>query len=126
MNNNIENYYKNINKNIIDNYVNQYNLKNLLELTTNTDLYIFSKKRNNEWKLKEKRLLLKECEFKRKIKIGEINKELKNLSMKKNIIIDVKNKNNNILNDIEVIDTLIETIEKDYPTVENFIEMFSN
>ena len=125
-NNKIENYYKNINKNIINNYVKEYNLKNLLELTTITDLYIFSKKKNNEWKLKEKNLLIKECEYKRKIKIAEINKELKNLSKKKNIIVEVKKKNSNILNQIETIDNLINTIEKEYPNIENFIEKFSN
>lgn len=127
-NNNIENYYKNINKHIIDDYVTKYDLKNLLELTTMSDLYVFSKKKNNEWKLKEKKILLKECEYKRKIKIAEINKELKYLAKTKlKNIIDVKNKNNNILNDIETIDNLIETIENKYPIEENiFIEKFSN
>jgi len=44
-NNNIENYYKNIDKPIIDNYVNNCNLKNLLALSTITDLYLFTKKK---------------------------------------------------------------------------------
>lgn len=126
---NIENYYKNIEKPIINDFLYKYNLKNLLELTTITDLYVFSKKRKNEWKLKEKSLLLKECEHKRKIKIEEINNQIKYLAKNKskNIIVDIKNKNNNILSDIENIDILIETIEKEYPIIENnFLEIFSN
>ncbi len=126
---NIENYYKNIEKPIINDFLYKYNLKNLLELTTITDLYVFSKKRKNQWKLKEKSLLLKECEHKRKIKIEEINNQIKYLAKNKskNIIVDIKNKNNNILSDIENIDILIETIEKDYPIIENnFLEIFSN
>jgi hypothetical protein len=59
---NIENYYKNIDKPVINDYINNFNLKNLLELSTITDLYVFNKKKKNEWKLKDKRLLLKECE----------------------------------------------------------------
>ena len=126
---NIENYYKNIEKPIINDFLYKYNLKNLLELTTITDLYVFSKKRKNEWKLKEKSLLLKECKHKRKIKIEEINNQIKYLAKNKskNIIVDIKNKNNNILSDIENIDILIETIEKEYPIIENnFLEIFSN
>ena len=126
---NIENYYKNIEKPIINDFLYKYNLKNLLELTTITYLYVFYKKRKNEWKLKEKSLLLKECEHKRKIKIEEINNQIKYLAKNKskNIIVDIKNKNNNILSDIENIDILIETIEKEYPIIENnFLEIFSN
>ena len=42
---NIETYYKNIDKPVIDNYANDLNLKNLLALSTITDLYLFTKKK---------------------------------------------------------------------------------
>ena len=44
---NIENYYKNIDKPIINDYINNFNLKNLLDLSTITDLYVFNKKKKN-------------------------------------------------------------------------------
>ena len=44
-NKNIETYYKNISKPIIDNYVNNLNLKKLLSLSTTNDLYLFTKKK---------------------------------------------------------------------------------
>ena len=125
----IEKYYKNIDKPIINEYVNKYNLKNLLELTTITDLYVFTKKKNNEWKLKEKNKLLKECQMKRKLKIKEVKNTIQDIAKHKSttIINEVKNKNINILTDIENIDTLIDTIEKDYPTINiHFLEQFSN
>jgi hypothetical protein len=57
MNNKIENYYKNIDNPIINNYINNLNLKNLLELSTETNLYLFKKKKKS-WILKDKRILL--------------------------------------------------------------------
>lgn len=46
--NNIENYYKDIDKPTINNILNNNNLKNLLELSIITDLYIFKKKKKKE------------------------------------------------------------------------------
>jgi hypothetical protein len=129
---NIENYYKNIDKPVINDYINNFNLKNLLELSTITDLYVFNKKKKNEWKLKDKRLLLKECEHKRKKTIKEVTNSLnvltKNKSTETNKIIDeIKIKNNNLLSKIENIDSFIETIEKNYPTLsDEFIEVYTN
>ena len=41
---NLENYYKNIDKPIINDCLNKFNLKNLLELSTITNLYVFNNK----------------------------------------------------------------------------------
>lgn len=130
--NNLENYYKNINKPIINDCINKLNLRKLLELSSITKLNVFTSKKNKniEWKLKEKRILLKECDLIRKQKIKEVTESLSKLSKNKskNLLVEVKDKNNNLLNDIETIDTLIETIEKDYPLIEqnDFLEKFSN
>ena len=128
--NNLENYYKNIDKPIINDCLNKFNLKNLLELSTITDLYVFTKQKK-EWKLKEKKMLLKECNNKRKHKIKEvydcINELTKNKSNK--ILVEVKQKNNILFDEIERIDSFIEIIEKDYPEIEtiyHFLEKFSN
>ena len=128
---NIEKYYKDIDKPIVNNYINNFNLKNLLNLTTIIDLSAFTNKNKNrkkEWQLKDKRKLLKECEIKKKEKIKEATYTLTSLvtNKSKKVINDVKNKNETILNEIENIDTLIETIEKDYPNINLFLETFSN
>lgn len=130
--NSLENYYKNINKPIINECINNLNLKKLLELSSIAKLNVFTsnKNKNPEWKLKEKRILLKECDLIRKHKIKEVSVSLTKLSKNKskNLLLEVKDKNNSLLNDIETIDTIIETIEKDYPQIEknNFLEKFSN
>lgn len=130
--NSLENYYRNINKPIINECINNLNLKKLLELSSIAKLNVFTsnKNKNPEWKLKEKRILLKECDLIRKHKIKEVSKSLTKLSKNKsnNLLLEVKDKNNSLLNDIETIDTIIETIEKDYPQIEknNFLEKFSN
>ena len=127
---NIEKYYKDIDKPIVNNFINNFNLKNLLNLTTIIDLTVFTHKKKNkkEWQLKDKRKLLKECEIKKKEKIKEATDILTSLitNKSKKAIDDVKNKNETILNEIENIDTLIDTIEKDYPDINSFLETFSN
>ena len=128
-NNNIETYYKNIDKPVIDNCINNLNLKNLLALSTITDLYLFTKKKKNEWKLKDKRELLKECDIKRKKTIKEVSTSLNVLFKNKslNLVKEIKIKNNTLLNKIENIDSLIETIEKNYPILsDEYIEIYSN
>jgi len=125
--NDIENYYKNIDKPIINNFINNSSLKKLLKLSTVIDLYLFTKKKKNIWKLKDKRELIKECEFKRKKMIKEVSISLNNLSKGVNSINELKIKNNNLLNNVENIDSIIETIENNYPIIsEEFIEIYSN
>jgi len=72
--------------------------------------------------------LLKECEFERKKTIKEVTTSLNVLSKNKNTKIeDIKVKNNNMINKIENIDSLIETIEKNYPTLsDEYCEVYSN
>ena len=129
-NNDIQTYYKNIDKPVIDNCVKNLNLKNLLTLSTITNLYLFSKKKKNEWKLKDKRELLKECNIKRKKTIKEVSTSLNVLSKNKstNLVKEIIKKNDILLNKIENIDSLIETIENTYPIDEfdEFIEVYSN
>lgn len=130
-NNNIETYYKNIDKPIIDNYVNNFNIKNLLALSTITDLYLFRKQKKNEWKLKDKREILKECNIKRKKTIKEVSTSLSVLAKisSTNLVTEIKNKNHTLFNKLENIDSLIETIEKDYPLLKDedeYIEIYSN
>lgn len=121
----IENYYKNIDKSIIYNCINTLNLKKILDLSAVTKLFIFT----NKQKLKDKQLLIKECSNMRKQKIKEIYNLLDKLTKNKsnNLILEIKKKNISLLDDIEIIDILIDTIEIEYPLIENnFLEKFSN
>jgi hypothetical protein len=128
MENKIEDYYKNIDKPVINNYINNINFKNILELSTITDLYVFKKEKKNQWKLKDKRQLLKECEYERKKTIKEVTTSLNVLSKDKSSNIkDIKVKNSNMINKIENIDSLIENIEKVYSTLsDEYYEVYSN
>jgi hypothetical protein len=125
MENNIEKYYENIDKNIINRCINTNNLKNLLLLSTSNDVYLF-KKKNNNWKLKDKRELLKECHCKKNKIIKEATHILKSLVT--NNCIDttreIKMHNNNLLNKIENYDSIINSIEQTFPN--DYIEVYSN
>ena len=72
MENKIKDYYKNIDNPVINNYINNINFKNILELSTITDLYVFKKEKKNQWKLKDKRQLLKECEYEKKKQLRKL------------------------------------------------------
>jgi hypothetical protein len=97
-------------------------------------LYVFTKNKKvssqNVWKLKDKRELLKECELKKKKMIKEVKSYLNNLSKgvpKSNLLNELKIKNNDLLNNVENIESVIETIENNYPTLsDEFIEVYSN
>ena len=130
-NNNIETYYKNIDKPTIDKCVNNINLKNLLSLSTVANLYLFTKKKKNQWKLKDKRKILKECDVQRKKTLKEVSTSLSALAKIKstNLVKEIKIKNDTLLNKIENIDSFIETIEKIYPNLSDdndFMEIYSN
>jgi hypothetical protein len=110
----------------MDNNITVLELKKLADLC-NTNLNIFNTK-NATWRLKDKRVLLKECNIIRRTKIKEIIKVISELS--KNTAIElthrIKDTNINLINDIENIDSLINVIENDYPSKDNFLEKFSN
>jgi len=57
-NNNIVKYYSSIDKDIINILCKNEILKNLIKLSTETDIYIFNKKYKN-WQIKTKNKLLK-------------------------------------------------------------------
>jgi hypothetical protein len=112
------------------------NLQNLVALSSINNVNIFEHK--GKWILKDKRKLIKECNNKKKKKIKEICNSLKSLA--NNDVSHIKIMNANLINDIEKMDSLIETIEKQYgeirekdsiskdmfQNVKKYIEIFSN
>jgi len=72
-------YYSSVDKNLIENMYKNNNLKNLINLSSKSDLYIFNKK-NKKWQLKSKDKLLKECNQIKKKEIKESSIMLSNLA----------------------------------------------
>jgi hypothetical protein len=128
-NNNIENYYNNIEKPFINNCINKLNLKNILVLSALADLTIFTKQKKNQWKLKDKRRLLKECDIIRNKTIKQVSSALVLLGNNKSADFTnkIKIKSDDLFNKIENIDSFRETIEQNYPTLsDEYVEVYSN
>jgi len=122
MNDNIFNiklvdFYKNVDKPIINNICNDKECKNILELSSINNISLLKKSRNN-WKIQDKRKILKDIEVLKNKKV----KEFKNkLDFKNSKIIDIKESNNKILSELESIDNLKEHIENNsiYDKIKN-------
>jgi hypothetical protein len=109
-NNNIDKYYSLIDKNILNNLCKNESLKNLILLSTKNDINIFNKK-NKQWHLKSKNILLKECEKIKKKEIKSSTNLLSNLAKLDNTTIDnFKSIYQNLENKIDNINKFIDQI----------------
>ena len=77
--NKINEYYSTVDKKLLGKLCENQTLKNLIELSTQTDLFIFDKK-NQQWNLKSKSKLKKECEQIRKKELKTTSSVLSNLA----------------------------------------------
>ncbi len=125
----IDKYYSSIDKSLLTNLCQNNNLKNLINLSTQTDIYIFNKK-NKKWQLKSKDKLLKECEQIKKKELKVSSSMLSNLAKLSNLQDgdQVKSICQNLENKISNIDKIISCINKlDSPDIaNNVIEIQSN
>ena len=117
-------FYKKINKPIIDKMVTDNSFKNILELSTVSEIPLLKKKKNN-WFLKDKKKILKEIENTKKKKIKEMKNNLSKINIIK--INDIKENNNKLISDLESIDLLKNNIEDDniYNNIRN-LSLLSN
>jgi hypothetical protein len=135
---NIDQYYSTIDKNTLTNICKNEKLKNLINLSTRSDIYIFNKK-NKRLILKPKDKLIKECNQIKKKELKNSSSMLSNLAKLNDKDTNyVKNICNNLENKITNIDILMEQINNidsdiDYniiPTIINiedkYIECYSN
>lgn len=108
---NIDSYYSNIDKQYINNLCKDNNLKNLINLSTINDLYVFNKK-NKKITLKSKDKLLKECNNIKKKELKQSSVVLSNLAklsgthdlyLVKNMCDDLQYKITNLNNLIDCI-----------------------
>ena len=117
-------FYKEINKPIIDKMIKYNSFKNILELSTISEIPLLKKQKNN-WFLKDKQKILKEIETLKKKKIKEIKNNLYKINIIK--INDIKENNNKLFSDLESIDLLKNNIENDiiYNNIKN-LSLLSN
>ena len=103
-------FYKGVDKPIINNIYNDNTGQNVLELSTLNEISLFSKtpRNKNTWKIKDKRVLLKEIDSFKKRRIKEMKNQLTHLDDT-----TIQNTNNKLLTDIESINTLKKNIEDD-------------
>ena len=117
-------FYKKINKPIIDKMVTDNSFKNILELSTVSEIPLLKKEKNN-WYLKDRKKILKEIESTKKKKIKEMKNNLSKINIIK--INDIKENNNKLISDLESIDLLKNNIEDDiiYNNIRN-LSLLSN
>lgn len=118
-------FYKDVDKPIIDNFYQNNSFKNILELSTVSEVPLLKKNKDN-WQLKDKRTILKDIENSKKKKIKEFKNQLSKINEIK--ITDIKQSNNKLLTDLESIDKLKTNIENDetYSQLKNLSLLSSN
>lgn len=130
--------YSSIDKSLINKLCQNNNLKNLINLSSLTDINIFNKK-NKKWQLKSKDKLLKECELFKKKKLKISSSMLSNLAKLGNTYEteNVKNICKELTDDISNIDKIINCIQNlehtnnqpvnsDNSSTDDYIECYSN
>lgn len=116
--------------NILDNFDDNKLIKNLLELSVKNNIEIFNKKNF----IKNKENIIKNCENIKKKKLKEFTRKLKNKN--KIISLDLKRTNEEFIENLESIDSIIDivkTCDSEIDNVNNelknnkkFIDTFSN
>jgi hypothetical protein len=121
LDNEIEQYYSLVDKKLISNLCKNNNLRNLIKLSTVSDLYIFNKK-NKRWHLKNKEKILKECQNIKKKQLKNSSLILSNLAkLNSNYnISNVKDIYTNLHNKISNIDNIIKCLEQVDTNIVNF------
>ena len=117
-------FYKNIDIPIINNMVSDNSFKNILELSSISEISLL-KKQKKKWCLIDKRKILKDIEITKKRKINEIKNNLSKIDIIK--IDDIKNNNNKLFSDLESINLLKNNINDDniYNNIKN-LSLLSN
>ena len=124
----IMNYYNKVDKPVITEFCKNIYLKNLLTLSTKTDLFLLSR-RNKKWQLKEDKNILNECKKRKKKEIKKTVNALVNLAKlcPKDSILQLKQTNINLEDKINNIDSLIDHIKLNLDTdSEDYLECYSN
>ena len=139
MNDKVNDYYSSIDKNVLNDLSKNNNLKNLINLSIKSDIYIFNKKKKI-YELKTKEQLLKECNQYKQKELKKTSSILSNLAkinslneLNKNKIKTINNNLEENINNIDEFITCINNINKDdkedkedKEDKDNYIECYSN
>jgi len=109
----IDKYYSSIDKSLLNNFCKNSNLKNLINLSTQTDIYIFNKK-NKKWQLKSKNVLLKECDQIKKKELKVSSSMLSNLAKLNNT------------NDFNTVKSICQNLENKISNIDKIITYINN
>ena len=103
------------------------NLEYLINLSKYTNINIFKKKKN-KWILREKRVIVDECNKMKKKKIKNLSSNLKDKSNQIIKVDEIKEINNKTITEIDNIDSLINILSKEEDNIDDieFIEVYSN
>ena len=131
MDNNIKKYYKNVDQPLVDNYLSNDKFKNLLELSRKNDIPIF-KEGKNKWKLKKSKQIINECKTKKKKKLQNLSKMIKELAKQPDYqtLKKIKIINKEVEKDISNIDNMIEEINhsstNNLSEKDEYLEVYEN
>jgi predicted ATPase len=109
------NQYSLVDKNILEYYCKDSNIKNLVHLSNDANICIFNKK-NKKWCLKSNDKLIKECENIKK-------KEIKNSS---SLLSNLAKLNSNNTTDTTSIQSIYKNLENKIKKVDDIIECINN
>jgi hypothetical protein len=124
----IINFYKDVDKPLINNLYDNKDTKELLELSTKNDFNLL-KKDKNKWVIKDKRKILKEIDTAKKKKVREYTSKISKINKTSPNLELIKNENNKIINELESIDNFKKSIDNDnkFNILENLAkENYSN
>jgi esterase/lipase len=117
---------------IPDNFNDKKFIKNLLELSVKNNIEILDKKNC----IKNKNNIIKNCENIKKKKLKEFTRKLNNNKNKNIVSLDLKKNNDEFIENIESIDSIINIVKTHDSEIDNlnnelknnkkFIDMFSN
>jgi len=119
-------FYKGVDKKIINNMINDNETKDILNISSKNDLNILKKEKNN-WVMKDKRKLLKEIDVVKKKKVKEITSNFNNITKPNQTINILKDTNNKLISEIESIDNFKKNIENEdiYNKLKNLASLSS-
>ena len=99
-------------------------IKELLKLSSASEINLFKKKKNN-WILRDTRIIVNECNQKKKKKLKNLSNNLKKISSNRYIKTEeVKHINRKTLSDIDDLDNIIKIFNENLQ--DDFIEIYSN
>lgn len=124
-----ESIYNNVDKTYINNISKNSNIKNLILLSSQSNLNIFNKK-NKKWSLKSQEKIIKDCESLKKKETKLSSSLLSNLAKLNSNTNEIKNICNKLENRIENLDKIIDCVknidEIKTESSDSYIECYSN